>query len=169
MQVASYAYFSWGDRTGLIISEIRMSGYRGRIAWQNPLICGWIIAFRWCTSMGRNNGLIISAIRTHSYVWQLVMRESCGKASLSAESVFIFFFFFFFLSRGIILCIELPWPENQVNTCARHGKMWEDMALEVTMSSVKSTDVTCKTHSGLLATQLPWLVDLVSLVCDEGW
>ena len=25
---------------------------------------------------------------------------------------------------------------------------WEDVALEVTMSSVKSMDVTCKTHSG---------------------
>ena len=38
------------------------------------------------------------------------------------------------------------------------------MVLEVTMSSVKSTDVICKTHSGWLATQLPWLVDLASYV-----
>ena len=43
---------------------------------------------------------------------------------------------------------------------------WEDMALEVTVFSVKSMDITCKTHSGKLAVQLPWLVDLASLVCD---
>ena len=41
-----------------------------------------------------------------------------------------------------------------------------DVALEVTVSSVKSTDVTCKTHSGWLVAQLPWLVNLASLVCD---
>ena len=34
------------------------------------------------------------------------------------------------------------------------------------VSSGKSTDVTCKTHLGYLAAQLPWLVDLASLVCD---
>ena len=34
------------------------------------------------------------------------------------------------------------------------------------MSSVKSTDVTYKTHSGKLAAQLPWLDSLASLVCD---
>ena len=45
---------------------------------------------------------------------------------------------------------------------------WEDVALEMTVSSVKSTDVTCKTHSGWLAAQLPWLVDLASPVCDVG-
>ena len=27
---------------------------------------------------------------------------------------------FSFLNRGIILWIELPWPENPANTCARH-------------------------------------------------
>ena len=43
---------------------------------------------------------------------------------------------------------------------------WEDVALEVTMSSEKSTDVTCKTHSGHLTAQLLWLVNLVKLVCD---
>ena len=33
---------------------------------------------------------------------------------------------------------------------------WEDVALgSVTVSSVKSTDVTCKTHLGYLAAQLP--------------
>ena len=42
---------------------------------------------------------------------------------------------------------------------------WEDMALDATVSSVKSTDVTCKTHSGELAAQLPLLVNLASLVC----
>ena len=46
---------------------------------------------------------------------------------------------------------------------------WEDVALEVTMSYVKSTDVTCKTHSGTLAVQLPWLVNLAILVCDMDW
>ena len=40
----------------------------------------------------------------------------------------------------------------------------EYVALEVTVSSVKSTDVTCKIHSGQLAAQLPWLVNLVSVV-----
>ena len=30
-------------------------------------------------------------------------------------------------------------------------------------------DVTCKTHSGQLATQLPWLVDLSSLLCNVDW
>ena len=34
------------------------------------------------------------------------------------------------------------------------------------MSSVKSTDVTCKTHSGQLAAKLPSRVNLASLVCD---
>ena len=43
---------------------------------------------------------------------------------------------------------------------------WENMALEVTMFSVKSTDVTFKTHSGLLAVQLPQVVNLASLLCD---
>ena len=33
----------------------------------------------------------------------------------------------------------------------------------------KSTDVTCKTHLGYLTAQLPWLVDLASLVCDMNW
>ena len=37
---------------------------------------------------------------------------------------------------------------------------------QVTVSSVKSTDVTCKKHSGYLATQLSWQVYLASLVCD---
>ena len=35
----------------------------------------------------------------------------------------------------------------------------------MTVSSVKCTDVTYKTHSGLLAAQLRWLVDLAALVC----
>ena len=39
----------------------------------------------------------------------------------------------------------------------------------VIVSSGKSTDVTCKTHLGYLALQLPWLVDLASLVCDMNW
>ena len=43
---------------------------------------------------------------------------------------------------------------------------WEDVTLEVTMSSAKSVDVTCKTHSSQLAAQLLWLVNLVSLSCD---
>ena len=46
---------------------------------------------------------------------------------------------------------------------------WEDAVLEVTVSSVKNTDVTCKTHSGWLAAQLPWLVSLTSLVYDVHW
>ena len=40
------------------------------------------------------------------------------------------------------------------------------MAQEVTVSSAKSTVVTCKTHLGQLAEQLPYLVNLASLVCD---
>ena len=47
-----------------------------------------------------------------------------------------------------------------------HGNF---VTLVVTVSSVKSTDVTYKTHSGLLTTQLQWLVDLASLVCVVGW
>ena len=35
---------------------------------------------------------------------------------------------------------------------------------------VESTDVTCRTHSGWLAAQLPWLVNLASLVCNmDSW
>ena len=41
--------------------------------------------------------------------------------------------------------------------------------VEVTVSSLKSKDVTCKTHSDLLTAQLPWLVDLAKLVSDVGW
>ena len=47
------------------------------------------------------------------------------------------------------------------------GKTW--LWGGVTVSSWKSTDVTCKTHLGYLASQLPWLVDLASLVCDINW
>ena len=36
----------------------------------------------------------------------------------------------------------------------------------MTKPSVKSRDVTYKTHSGYLATQLPWLVNLTWLECD---
>ena len=41
--------------------------------------------------------------------------------------------------------------------------------LEVTVSTAKSTDVTCKTHSGQLAVQLPWQVNLAALVCNMAW
>ena len=110
---------------------------------------------------------------------------------------------FSFLSRGIILCIELPWPENPANTYARHTETldssfdlirshqqcipwppplviepattdcsadvnlypctwgdnnyayfkssWEDVALEETVSSIKSTDVTCKNTFRLIS------------------
>ena len=47
------------------------------------------------------------------------------------------------------------------------GKTWPWGG--VTVSSEKSTDVTCKTNLGYLVAQLPWLVDLVSLVCDMNW
>ena len=42
----------------------------------------------------------------------------------------------------------------------------KDVALEVTVSSAKSLDVTCRIHSGQLSAQLPWLVNLTSLVFD---
>ena len=42
---------------------------------------------------------------------------------------------------------------------------WEDIVLEVTESSVKIMNVTCKTHPAELAAQLPWQVSLASL----GW
>ena len=45
---------------------------------------------------------------------------------------------------------------------------WEDMALEVTVYSVKIMDITCKTNSAELEAELPWLVDLASLVCNMG-
>ena len=47
------------------------------------------------------------------------------------------------------------------------GKTW--LWWGVTVSSGKSTDVTCKTHLGYLPAQLPWLVDLASLVCNRNW
>ena len=47
------------------------------------------------------------------------------------------------------------------------GKTWPWGG--VTVSSGKRTDVTCKTHLGYLAAQLPWLVDLASLVGDMNW
>ena len=40
-----------------------------------------------------------------------------------------------------------PWGYNNY-AGAYFQSSWEDMALEVTVSSVKSMDVTCKTHSG---------------------
>ena len=40
-----------------------------------------------------------------------------------------------------------PWGHNNYMD-AYFRSSWEDMALEVTVSSVKSTDITCKTHSG---------------------
>ena len=46
------------------------------------------------------------------------------------------------------------------------GKTWP---WGVTVSSWKITDITCKTHLGYLAAQLPWLVDLAPLVCDMNW
>ena len=39
----------------------------------------------------------------------------------------------------------------------------------MTVSSVKSTDVTYYTNFGQLAAKLPWLVNLVPLVCDVNW
>ena len=50
-----------------------------------------------------------------------------------------------------------PWGYNNYAD-AYFKSSWEDLALEVTMSSVKITDVTCKTHSDYLAAQFPWLV-----------
>ena len=44
------------------------------------------------------------------------------------------------------------------------GKTWPWGG--VTVSSGKSTDVTCKTHLGLFSRSIPWLVDLASLMCD---
>ena len=39
-----------------------------------------------------------------------------------------------------------PWGHNNY-TDAYLKSSWEDVALEVTVSTVKNTDVTCKTHS----------------------
>ena len=61
-----------------------------------------------------------------------------------------------------------PWLWNNYAD-AYFQSRWEDMALEVTMSSVKSTDATCMIHSSQLAAQLPWLVNLASLMCDVVW
>ena len=36
--------------------------------------------------------------------------------------IYIKVIYFSFLSRGIILWIELPWPENLASTCTRHTK-----------------------------------------------
>ena len=47
-----------------------------------------------------------------------------------------------------------PWGHNNY-VDAYFLSSWEDVSLEVTVSSVKSTDVTCKTHLGQLAAQLP--------------
>ena len=55
----------------------------------------------------------------------------------------------------LFLC---PWGYNYTDVYLQSS--WEDMALEVTVSSVKSTDVTYN---------LPWLVNLASLVCDVDW
>ena len=54
---------------------------------------------------------------------------------------------------------------NQTKPCRRTAVSpgW------VTVSSGKNTDLTCKTHLGYLAAQLPSLVDLASLVCDMNW
>ena len=43
---------------------------------------------------------------------------------------------------------------------------WEDVALEMNVSSAKRTDVTYKIHQGYLAAQLPWLINLARFVCD---
>ena len=40
-----------------------------------------------------------------------------------------------------------PWGYNNYAD-AYFQSSWEDAALEVVVSSVKNTDVTCKTHSG---------------------
>ena len=40
-----------------------------------------------------------------------------------------------------------PWGYNNNYVDAYFQCSWEDVALEVTVSSVKSTDVICKTHS----------------------
>ena len=68
--------------------------------------------------------------------------------------------------ENIILCINIL-IFKQRNYIVNFDFI--NVALEVTVSSVKSTDITCKRHSGLLAGQLPWLVDLVSLVCSVNW
>ena len=91
--------------------------------------------------------------------------------------------FSFFLSREIILLIEFRYlKKNNRKMCIYIlalvviiitlmrisnplGKTWPG---GVNVSSVKSTDVTCKTHSGWLAAQFPWLVNLTSLACDMG-
>ena len=65
------------------------------------------------------------------------------------------------LKKENINLFPCPWGyKNYADTYFQSS--WEDMALEVTVSSVKSTDVTYKTRSGWLATQLAWLVNLAS-------
>ena len=59
----------------------------------------------------------------------------------------------YFLSRGIniVNCVFLCFLGRR---SPREG---------VTVSSGKSTDVTCKTHLGYLSPQLPWQVDLSAI------
>ena len=70
--------------------------------------------------------------------------------------------------------IELPWPENQVNTYARHTEIL-DSCFDLIRShqlcihwspplEIETATTDCK------AAQLPWLVNLASLVCDmDSW
>ena len=50
-------------------------------------------------------------------------------------------------SLNILNLYPCPWGHNNYAD-AYYQSSWEDVALEVTVSSIKSTDVTCKTHSG---------------------
>ena len=69
--------------------------------------------------------------------------------------------------ENVHLCLCSWGYNNYTNVYSQSS--WEDMALEVSMSSVKSMDVTCKTHSGWLTMQFSWLVNLASLVCNVNW
>ena len=58
-----------------------------------------------------------------------------------------------------------PWGNNYVDAYLQSSR--EDMTLEMTKSFVKSTDV--QGTSALLTTQLPWLVNFPSVVCNMDY
>ena len=81
--------------------------------------------------------------------------HTLGGISLKPEcNVHLHFFFFSGHGNSIQNIIPLlkekkmcPWAHNNYAD-AYFQSSWEDVALEVTVSSVKSTDGTCLTHSG---------------------
>ena len=58
------------------------------------------------------------------------------------------------------------WPTSLYCTQVTPNQQLMVIARPNNLNFGKSTDVTCKTHLGYLTAQLPWLVDLASLVCD---